>query len=114
MPYKDPQKQKEAQKNYYLANRDNEIRAAYERKLNHQRKLKEIVATAKNVPCAECGGRFHQVAMDFHHIEEKDDCIANMIKRNLSAKRVLAEIMKCEVICSNCHRVRSWVTDIAD
>lgn len=62
----------------------------------------------KDVPCADCGGRFPQVCMDFDHVRgEKIDTISRMIRMSYSWENILAEIAKCEVVCSNCHRVRT-------
>ena len=76
--------------------------------------LRRVIDEAKSVPFADCKGTFHSVAMDFHHLGDKEWAIAEMVGRNVSVTRLLAEIAKCEIICSNCHRVRTWITDIAD
>lgn len=65
-----------------------------------------FLAALKDGPCADCGGRFPRVAMDFDHVRgEKLFEIGNGIRYKAAA--VLAEIEKCEVVCSNCHRVRT-------
>jgi hypothetical protein len=59
-------------------------------------------------PCVDCGGRFHFVAMDFDHTsDDKSDSVSRMTGHG-SWKRVLAEIEKCDLVCSNCHRVRTY------
>lgn len=55
--------------------------------------------------CIDCGYRKHHVALDFDHIKgnkEINVCNAKSIEQ---AKR---EIDKCEVVCSNCHRIRTY------
>lgn len=57
--------------------------------------------------CADCGYREHAVALDFDHLPGVEKryriaCMAGM-KREL----IDAEIAKCEVVCANCHRVRT-------
>jgi hypothetical protein len=45
--------------------------------------------------------------MDFDHVGE--DKLMNIAKMaGLSWARIEAEIAKCEVVCSNCHRIRTW------
>lgn len=62
----------------------------------------------KDVPCADCRGRFPRVCMDFDHVRgEKIDSISRMIRMSFSRDLILAEIEKCEVVCSNCHRIRT-------
>lgn len=61
--------------------------------------------------CSRCG-ETHPACLDFHHIEEKESSIANMINRSSLTsslkEKIIAEIKKCEVLCSNCHRKVHW------
>lgn len=45
--------------------------------------------------------------MDFDHLRDKK---FNLSKAHLtgSLKKITEEIAKCEVVCSNCHRVRTF------
>jgi hypothetical protein len=87
MPYKDRDKQREFQ------------RLAARSRTERVRKLKDV-------PCADCGGRFPPECMDFDHTENnKSFNIAP--NRNVSWDRVLTEIAKCDIICANCHRIRT-------
>lgn len=54
--------------------------------------------------CVKCGGRFHPAAFDFHHLNpsEKGSTLGQI--SGLSWKRFKAELDKCVLICSNCHR----------
>lgn len=58
--------------------------------------------------CADCGYRAHAIALDFDHLP---GCVksANVARlaRTGSVDRLTAEIAKCEVVCANCHRVRT-------
>jgi hypothetical protein len=58
--------------------------------------------------CADCGYRAHPAALDFDHLpgSEKRHPVAWLISRN-RLEDALAEIEKCEVVCANCHRVRT-------
>lgn len=64
----------------------------------------------KDKPCADCGGSFHPFVMDFDHREgtEKKFNVAAAIPLGLSIESVKAEAAKCDVVCSNCHRMRTW------
>lgn len=58
-------------------------------------------------PCTDCGRRFHPVAMDFDHVRGKKlKHISGMWSWERS--KVLVELAKCELVCSNCHRVRTF------
>lgn len=62
----------------------------------------------RDVPCADCGGRFPPCAMDFDHRDpaKKESRVPAMIGRAGDA-RILAEAAKCDIVCANCHRVRT-------
>lgn len=46
-----------------------------------------------------------------HAGSEKSDNVSMMVGRGLSIERVLAEIAKCDVVCSNCHRIRTHLSE---
>lgn len=55
--------------------------------------------------CKDCGYKEHHVALEFDHIrgeKELNVCNAKSIDQ---AKK---EIKKCEVVCSNCHSIRTY------
>lgn len=92
-----------SKRKHYEANKEKYKEQAKARR----RELQAVAQKAKDVPCADCGGRFHYVAMDFDHLGDKVMSVANMVQQG-SLSKLLAEIAKCEVVCSNCHRVRTW------
>ena len=68
----------------------------------------ELFIEAKNQPCMDCGNRYHPVAMDFDHVRgEKYKEITLMIAGGSSMERIKEEIAKCDIVCSNCHRIRT-------
>ena len=86
-------------------------RARYQAdKEGYKRRARMLASTdeAKDVPCLDCGGRFLPCAMDFDHRpgEEKVMSVAQLVTRGNEAK-LRAEIAKCDVVCANCHRVRT-------
>lgn len=59
-------------------------------------------------PCVDCGGFFPPVAMDFDHVNgDKLKAVALMAVQSYSEKKIIAEVAKCELVCSNCHRART-------
>lgn len=56
--------------------------------------------------CVDCGYRAHPAALDFDHVSgSKVMHIAALV--NYGWSRVLEELDKCEVVCANCHRIRT-------
>ena len=56
-------------------------------------------------PCIQCGESDPRV-LEFHHRDsvQKEKDIARMVGDGLSTGRIQAEIDKCDIYCSNCHR----------
>lgn len=70
------------------------------------------MAKAKNKACADCKKHYPPWVMDFDHIDPstKIGHISKMFLRRMWAiERVKQEIDKCEVVCSNCHRNRTYM-----
>ncbi len=60
--------------------------------------------------CADCGYRSHPEALDFDHLPgaEKLANVSRMALATMTEAVILAEIEKCEVVCANCHRIRTF------
>ena len=59
-------------------------------------------------PCKDCDRVFIPKVMDFDHKSEykKFDDVARMVRKH-SMGRILLEISKCDLVCKNCHRIRT-------
>lgn len=75
---------------------------------NSRSRISAEVNKLKEAPCMDCKQTFHPCAMDFDHLRDKTMSISEMVTRGWSTEEVLAEIAKCELVCSNCHRVRTF------
>ena len=108
VPYKDPAKRRTWQKAYSQAHR--EASAKWQREVRDpQRKINtafiQAIKLAKG--CVDCGYRDHAEALEFDHLPGyvKRMNVSEMTR--FSRKTIEAEIAKCEVVCANCHRVRT-------
>ena len=74
-------------------------------RMKYQQK-KEIVQQLKSTQCCAKCHENRGYMLDYHHIDPsvKEDTVARMISNNYTLDRVYAEIEKCVVLCSNCHR----------
>jgi hypothetical protein len=61
----------------------------------------------KDAPCADCGGRFPPYVMDFDHKDWSTKTATISMMRHSTLERIKEEIAKCELVCSNCHRIRT-------
>lgn len=71
--------------------------------------LKKFVDSLKDAPCTDCDERFPACAMDFDHRdpEKKAANISTLVLQNTPKELIEAEIRKCDLVCSNCHRIRT-------
>ncbi len=60
-------------------------------------------------PCADCGGRFPPEAMQRDHPPGVTK-VANIssLQNRRSTTLLKAEVAKCELVCANCHAVRTY------
>ena len=83
---------------------------AYKRRQNKYcaERNKALIIRIKSVPCMDCGNRFPPHVMDFDHVRgEKLMTVSGL--GGTSTSRVLREIEKCDIVCANCHRIRTHV-----
>lgn len=91
----------------FLNPRCNQCRARRDAGSPRVLRNKEYVNKLKEAPCTDCGGKFPSVCMDFDHVHgEKRFNVSEGV--NFKSFDVLvAELAKCELVCANCHRLRS-------
>lgn len=59
--------------------------------------------------CTDCGYSAHPRALDWDHVgTDKVGDVGRLAHNRIAMPRLLAEIAKCEVVCANCHRIRTW------
>jgi len=61
----------------------------------------------KDGPCVDCGGKFPSECMDFDHVPERGPKLASVGRLLRDEELLQAEIAKCDLVCSNCHRIRT-------
>ena len=115
MAYKDPtspdniESARASKRRYYLRNKEEYSR----RNMEKRNLLKSIADKAKDTPCTDCGVRYPSYVMDFDHVNgDKIGHVAHIVSHG-SERKLLEEIAKCEVVCSNCHRERTHARKVA-
>ena len=79
------------------------------------REQARVLDALRDRPCADCGLRFPPCAMDFDHRNPatKLAAVTRMIGR-AGTSRILEEAAKCDIVCANCHRLRTFVRRSTD
>ena len=102
MPHKDPA----ARRAYQLAQYHKNKGRAKTTQQRLRARNAPVRDAAKARPCADCGVQYPSVCMDFDHVRgEKRYSVSRM--NSMSVENLQAEIAKCDVVCSNCHRLRT-------
>ena len=75
---------------------------------DRRRQIKEQAVAYLGGKCTDCGLVDHAVVYDFHHLdpEQKDFSIGKNARVFTS---IQAELDKCILLCSNCHRKRHYL-----
>ena len=72
-------------------------------------KIGSLLVKLKAAPCLDCEKTYPYYVMDFDHVpergEKKFELSTYASKRTY--EEIVAEVAKCDVVCSNCHRERS-------
>jgi hypothetical protein len=104
--------QKVLSNKHYVENK----RDYFDRSAELRRVLRKEVAHLKEAsPCADCGNFYPHYVMDYDHLGEiqKVDSVSRLITIKAGRRAVMEEIEKCELVCSNCHRVRTHERKVA-
>jgi hypothetical protein len=57
--------------------------------------------------CVDCGYHGHSAALDFDHVKGKKEYNLSQMRKS-AMSNIMAEINKCEIVCANCHRIRTF------
>lgn len=94
----------EAGRQYYYENRDAAIARVEEVRL---RRTAILAAIKIERGCMDCGYNLHPEALEFDHRPGTEKLFGLANAHKFSAEKVEAEITKCDIVCSNCHRIRT-------
>jgi hypothetical protein len=69
----------------------------------------DLAKIKQEAGCADCGFTGHPAALHFDHLPGFVKRVnLSQMNRGYARTTVLAEIAKCEVVCANCHAIRTW------
>jgi hypothetical protein len=87
-------------KDHYRRNKDAYLR----RNAGFRLRNAEIIREHKSKPCADCGVQYPYYVIDFDHRQGLAKVINLANAGRMTRPKILEEIAKCDVVCSNCHR----------
>lgn len=103
MAYKNIEDRRAASKRHYYAHKERYI----SRNVDYRESIRDLLRTIKEEnPCTDCKKFYPYYVMDFDHLEDKDQNISFLAATGRIGA-LKKEILKCEVVCANCHRIRT-------
>ena len=58
--------------------------------------------------CADCGENYPYWILEFDHLRDKKFTIGQFSSKTVDLTIIKEEIEKCDIVCSNCHRNRTF------
>jgi DNA-directed RNA polymerase subunit M/transcription elongation factor TFIIS len=102
--------QREYQRTKYHENReDNAEKQRLAKKIRMDAIKADIRKLKEETPCTDCKLFFKWYQIDFDHISgKKTTHVSEMVRQGSARWRIFSEIAKCEIVCANCHRERTF------
>lgn len=108
MSYKNPNdpRKVEAKRRWYLKNKEKHKAD----RIKRQNRNRDFVKNFKNgKPCHDCKQLFPSYVMDFDHRDGETKLFNLSLVTTQSLETIKKEIKKCDVVCANCHRIRTFM-----
>lgn len=95
---------------YYYQNHTRQLALANKRRRKAYLLKRAYIVKCKNISCADCKKKYPFYVMDFDHRNDNNKIrdVSYMFTRNWSLDKIKLEISKCDVVCANCHRIRTY------
>lgn len=75
----------------------------------------DLLRAFRSTPCADCHVTLPWYVMEFDHRDPWQKVgVVSRLAGHVSLQRLLDEVAKCDIVCANCHRVRTYARREAD
>lgn len=106
MPHNTKEKTRAYRKKWWASLSKDRKREKQDKANGRSRKIKKFLADYKiGKRCKDCGYCKHHSALEFDHVIGKK-MLNVCFSKSISQAKI--EIKKCDVVCSNCHRIRTY------
>ena len=94
----------ERHREYYLENKT----YYFSKNKRKRQRAATLIDGLKNRPCADCKRKYPPYVLDFDHLPGREKT-ANLaqLRSHAGVARINKEAAACEVVCANCHRIRT-------
>lgn len=92
----------------YHLNRDSKVNVSKKMRREHTSELEAIQSYKERMGCIDCENDYPHFVLEFDHLPEfkKFGQVSHILKK-YGADKAWEEIAKCDVVCSNCHKIRT-------
>lgn len=93
----------------YFCGQDQKLKALVRVKDKRSSKRKFIQEQKTGVACMDCGHEYPHFVMDFDHRPDEEKLFEiSKAAKSRSLEEIQSEMKKCDLVCANCHRFRTW------
>ena len=79
------------------------------RSAEDKKKVQKMLGRIKEKSgCIDCGKKYPSYVLDFDHVYGKKVSNIGQMLNYFTIEDILKEVSKCEIVCSNCHRERTY------
>lgn len=95
---------------WYLKNKEKHKKRTIDNGKRYRSERTEFLRELKDADCADCGVRYDHFVMQFDHVPErgKKNFTIGAVCSWMPIEKLKEEILKCDVVCANCHAIRTW------
>jgi DNA-binding CsgD family transcriptional regulator len=92
----------------YHLNKDSKVNVSKKMRHGHSSELEAIQAYKERLGCIDCARDYPHFVLEFDHLPEfkKFGQVSHILKK-YGPDKAWEEIAKCDVVCSNCHKLRT-------
>jgi hypothetical protein len=93
----------------YYCGQEQKTKQLVRNKDKRNKLVKHIQESKSNKVCMDCGHSYPHFVMDYDHrpgVDKKSN-VSN-VSNFSSLVDLMEEIEKCDLVCANCHRMRTW------
>ena len=78
------------------------------------KKLAYVQQYKQSHSCVDCGENYPYWVLELDHLRDKVANISEMCNsKSFNLQSIVEELEKCEVVCANCHKNRTWTRLVA-
>ena len=78
-------------------------------KETRKKRNSDLIKRLKATPCTDCGIQYPYYVMQFDHVKgKKKYSLSNLKCSACSVETIVQEAKKCDVVCANCHAIRTF------